>query len=69
MISYELANLSWTIADNNVDNLWFMSVFLIKLSFSCSDEVVVNLNLNEVDSATTEATAHDTATSNTILLS
>ena len=46
-----------------------MSVFLIKLSFSCSDEVVVNLILNEVDSATTEATAHDTATSNTIFFS
>ena len=46
-----------------------MTIFSRELSCNVRNELVVDIVLYQVDGAATEATAHDTATSNTILLS
>ena len=46
-----------------------MTIFSRELSCNVLNELVVDIVLYQVDGAATEATAHDTATSNTILLS
>ena len=68
-IMYILANLVRTLRDYYRVNLWSMTIFSCELSCNILNELVVYIVLYQVDGAATEATAHDTATSNTILLS
>ena len=66
---YILANLVRTLRDDYRVNLWSMTIFGCELSCHVLNELVVDIVLYQVDGAATEATAHDTATSNTVLLS
>ena len=54
------------------DNYWvnFRSMTILSCELSCNIlyELVIDVVLNQVDGAATEATTHDTATSNTVLL-
>ena len=52
-------NFVSAVGDDDVDYDRFVSVFFIKLGFSCSDKVVVEFFFNEVDSASAKTTAHD----------
>ena len=57
-----------TLRDNYWVNLRCVTILSCELSCNILNELVVDVVLNQVDGAATEATTHDTATSNTVLL-
>ena len=63
-----LANLSRTVADDNVIHLRFVTILGRELGLGVGDELVIQRSLHQVDGASTESTAHDAATGNTVLL-
>ena len=64
-----LANLVRTFTDNHWIDFWGMTILCCELLCCVSNELVIQLILNEVDGTTTEATTHDAGTSYAILLS
>ena len=56
----ELCQLACSVADDNRNHYWLVSVFLCKCRLSLLDECIVELCLHEVDRAAAEAATHDT---------
>ena len=57
-----------TLRDDNWVNLWSVTILSCELSGNILAELVVEVVLYQVDGAATEATTHDTATSNAVFL-
>ena len=64
-----LAESARTIANDDVIDLRLVAVFLVELLLSRSNKLLVKIVANQVDGATSKATAHDSGTSDTALLS
>ena len=62
-----LANLSRTVADYYIVNLWRVTILCSELFLCVSNELVVEFFLDKVDGTSTKANTHDSATSNTVL--
>ena len=62
IFSVGLAHFVRTLADDNVNNLRLFAIFGWIFSLGVSDKLIVQFVFHQVDGASAEATAHDTAT-------